>query len=165
MDIELINLVLTIAILVITIEFNLEHLNRRITNWEISINRALSSLAKANKKYHTITLEEEQKEAYIIKEQWDDVKSLRIKLEHSNLITLCLPILLTIEVGHIALQFFRWSWFYEWILPGLNKVFLIAIIVIILIFFIIRVTLGDKKISKYETYNSEIISKYEFDMQ
>jgi cell division protein FtsL len=151
MDIEYIYLVIALAVLAVTIEFNLEHLNRHIGNWQKLTRKLQSALDKK---------EVEQKEIDELRKQREYVESLHKRMKIVTGIRQLLPILLTIEVGHITLQSFQWSRFYEWRLPGLNKVFLIVIIVIILVFFIIRVTLSDKKISEYEYHNWEVMVEY-----
>ncbi|MCK4796218.1 MAG: hypothetical protein KAT05_02490 [Spirochaetes bacterium] len=96
-----------------------------------------------------------------IKKQLKHVNRLRKCMKVLICIRQVLPILLTIEVGLITLQSFKW-------LPsliGLNKGFLILIITITLFYFIIIITTNDKKILEYELHNLSVIEKYEFDFQ
>ncbi len=188
MDIELVNLVIAVAVLAVTVEFSSDKLNRSanrckrlITDWETSILRALSALADANKKYYTITDADEKKEADLINAQWQYVNNIKKDFSKYNTelvdyIKLFLSILITIEVGHIALQYFQWS-FYEGIKPGFNKIYLLFLIGLVLIFFwyivffthfvnsVTKGKFGDKTISEYMDHNSRVITKYKFGMR
>ena len=171
MEIAIINFVIAVAVLVLSVDLNFERLNKRICNWESSYHQSLSALAISYNN-DKITKDKEKKESNEINKQKDHVDSLRKRKKVLIYIRQLLPILLTIEVGHITLQVFQWSWLYEWILPiiglnivGLNKGFLIVIIAYIFFYFIIRTTLNDEKILKYELHNISVIAKYRFGFQ
>lgn len=186
MNIELVNLVIGVAVLLITVEFSLDELNRivnrRITSWETSIYRALSALAKANKTYQTISDEIEKNEAKEINKQWKYVDEVRKDFRNYEEkewivdIRFYVPFLLTIEAGHVALQYFGWSSWYDQNLTGLNNIFILVIIGLILILssFMIaykkfvdglnKKKFDGKTISEFEAHNSRIIRKYEFGM-
>ena len=160
MDVGIVNLVIAVAVLVLFVELDLEHLNKRIRFWESSHHQSLSALATANNN-SKITKEDKKKEADEINKQLKHVSWLRKSMKVLICIRQVLPILLTIEVGLITLQSFQW-------LPpliGLNKGFLILIITITLFYFIIRIISNDKKILEYELYNTNVIAEYKFGFQ
>lgn len=176
MDISLVNLVIAVAILAVTADFNLDVLNRRwmslIKDWETSIYRVLSALDKAKKKdeSHIDAIEELKTNLFNRQSKRVDIirSDLRkYKIEMVCHIKLVLSILITIEVIHISLQYFNWA-FYEGIIPGLNKIFLLSIILLVFLFFIYIalftyfINRKSKIISKFIEINSNLTLGYEF---
>lgn len=169
---DTINLIITIALLVIVVELKFDSLNEKKIKWERTNIRALSALAKARyfKPSKERTEEEKIKEEKIKKHaeklnlQIDSIKKINIYVKAADRIRLLLPILLTFEVIHTMLQKFEWSPFYEWIYLGFNKIFLIIIMMIVLTFFIVMIIIRKKEeeLSDYILYNTQVISEQEF---
>lgn len=49
MNIELVDLVIVVTVLVLTVELNLEHFDKRLNDWKKSYYKSLSVLAEAHK--------------------------------------------------------------------------------------------------------------------
>ncbi len=75
-----------------------------------------------------------------------------------------LPILLIVEILHITLKDIQWSYWYEWILPGLNNIFVISIIILISLYYVVKeFKLNDTKLNDYEAHIISVEARYVYD--
>jgi len=147
MDINIGVLIVTLAVLVIQTELSYR---RIIDDFKKMSSEAMEVLFEAERKnkisdqeYENKADEIERQLKFILKKEWI-----------FNSIKLSLPILITLEVGHITLQEFQWYEQIQRIPSGLNKYFLLFIIALILIYFIEEIIIR----RKFPEYKQEIMS-------
>jgi hypothetical protein len=172
MNVTLISVIVAMAVLLLKIEFP----SRRISNFIELYHKSLSDLEEA--KFKKIAGKPYDEEARRIIEHFDKgadeinkyFKEFKkgynvLKLiEMLEILKLFLPLLLMFEILHIALQEFGWSWVYEGLLPGLNGIYVVSIILLMLLYFaLVTITgeiLSEKAVRDLESKIISVTAKY-----
>ncbi len=146
---DIVNIIVALAVLIVQLEVSY----KRIIDFENTYHRALSNLVKAQRA-GTINEEQHREAANEINEQF---RVANRYIKWAVLFKRFLPILLIIEILHITLK----EYFYEWTVPGLNKLFLIVIIVLMLLYYMIKeFKLNNTKLNDYEAHIISVEARY-----
>ncbi len=172
MNVTLISVIIAMAVLLLKIELP----SRRISNFIKLYNKSLSDLEE--EKFKKIAGKPYDEEARRIIGHFDkgaDEINKYFKefkkgydvlkwVERVEILKLFLPLLLMFEVLHIAFQEFGWSWVYEGWLPGLNRIYVVSLILLMLLYFalvtIIGETLSEKRVRDLESKIISVIAEY-----
>lgn len=150
---DIVNIIIALAVLIVPLEVTY----RRIIDFENTYHRALSNIARAQRE-RIINEEQHGMAANEINEQF------RVANRYIKWVALFkrfLPVFLITEILHITLWEIRWSYWYEWILLGLNNLFLILIIVAILLYYMIKeFKLNNTKLNEYEAHIFSVEARY-----
>ncbi len=141
------------AVLIVPLEVSY----RRIIDFENTYHRTLSNIARGGR----INEEQHMMAANEINEQFRVAKRY---IKWATLFKRVLPILLIVEILHITLKDIQWSYWYEWILPGLNNIFVISIIILMSLYYMVKeFKLNDTKLNDYEAHIISVEARYVYD--
>ncbi|MDD1745344.1 MAG: hypothetical protein LUQ20_05995 [Candidatus Methanoperedens sp.] len=156
MTTDIVNIIVSLAVLIVPLEVSY----RRIIDFENTYNRTLSNIAIAQRGGR-INEEQHMMAAKEINEQF---RVANRYIKWAALFKRFLPILLLVEILHITLKDIQWSYWYEWILPGLNNIFLTSIIIVILLYYIVKeFKLNHTKLNDYEANIISVEARYVYD--
>ncbi|MBU4222689.1 MAG: hypothetical protein KKD46_02440 [Euryarchaeota archaeon] len=156
MNVDLISVIVVLVVLILEMEFS----TKRKIDFTILYNKSLSDLARADRD-GKIDRKKHEEAAVKINKCFKEFQKGYNRLNWVEWIKQILPILLMVEILHISLHEFGFSLWYECIWPGLNKYYIIFIILVMFFYFVMGVfRITDKKILDLESKIDSVIAEY-----